>query len=268
MKLLVTGGSGQLGRALARTHAAVALDRADLDITSPARIAAALDTHAPTVVINAAAYTAVDRAESERAHAFAVNAEGAAHVARACAARGISLVHVSTDYVFDGAARRPYREGDEASPVNAYGESKLAGERAVLAEGGTVVRTAWLFGHGGPSFVHAIARAAREQPVLRVVDDQHGCPTFADHLAPVLIALAGRGGIWHACGEPASRYGLALAIVEALRARCEVVPVPTAAMPTPARRPLYSVLDVGRLAQLGITLPSWRAGLSAVLETS
>lgn len=287
MKVLVTGGRGQLGRSLARAAAArsaagdavdeiIALGRDALDVTAPAQIARALHDHAPEVVINGAAYTGVDRAETDRDRAFAVNAEGAGQLARACAAASVPLLHVSTDYVFDGAAARPYREDDPVSPINVYGASKAAGERWVLDAGGVVVRTSWLFGEGGPSFVHAMLRRAREQPTLRVVADQHGCPTCADDLAAALLELArrARDGIYHACGDgPTTWHGLAVAIVDEARRHtalaCErVEPITTAEYPTPARRPAYSVLDTGRLRALGIALPSWRGGLSRVIAAA
>jgi dTDP-4-dehydrorhamnose reductase len=296
VKILVTGGRGQLGRSLVRAAAArgeargqargeargdaevaiIALGRDLLDITAPAQIAAALRAHAPEVVINGAAYTGVDRAEAERDRAFAINADGAGSVARACAAHAIPLLHVSTDYVFDGTQARPYREDDPVSPINAYGASKAAGERQVLDAGGVVVRTSWLFGEGGPSFVHSMLRLARERPVLRVVADQHGCPTCADDLAAALLELATRepSGIYHACGDgPTTWHGFATAIVDAARRHtalaCErVEPITTAEYPTPARRPAYSVLDTGRLRALGIALPPWRTGLSRVLAAA
>jgi dTDP-4-dehydrorhamnose reductase len=281
VKILVTGGRGQLGRSLvraaaARGHAIIAVDADGLDITAPAQIAAALREHAPDTVINGAAYTGVDRAESDRDRAFAINSDGAGHLARACAAAAIPLLQVSTDYVFDGAAARPYREDDPVSPINVYGESKAAGERQVLDAGGVVVRTSWLFGEGGPSFVHSILRLAREQPILRIVADQHGCPTCADDLAAALLELATRepSGIYHACGDgPTTWHGFAAAIVDEARRHtslaCErVEPITTAEYPTPARRPAYSVLDPGRLRALGIALPSWRIGLSRVITSA
>ncbi|MEJ7597500.1 MAG: sugar nucleotide-binding protein [Kofleriaceae bacterium] len=219
MTVLVTGGRGLLGRALARHRDVVAPGKDTLDITRPALVAAALAAPAPALVITAAAYPAVDRAESERAAAFAINHHGAATVARACARHRVRMIQLSTDHVFPGTASDPYRETDATDPVNTYGASKLAGERAVLDAGGTVVRTAWLFGEHGPGFVHAIARAAREQPTVRVVDDQVGCPTYVDDLAQLLLALDVTG-IVHACGQPAvTRYAFAVAVLEALAIR-------------------------------------------------
>ena len=281
MKILVTGGRGQLGRSLARAaatrgDAVVALGPDTLDITVPAQIADALRAHEPDVVVNGAAYTAVDRAEAERDRAFAINADGAGQVARACAARSVPLLHVSTDYVFDGTQARPYREDDPVSPINVYGASKASGERQVADAGGIVVRTSWLFGEGGPSFVHSMLRLARERPALQIVADQHGCPTCADDLATALLQLATRqrSGIYHACGDgPTTWHGFAAAIVDEARRHtalaCErVEPITTAEYPTPARRPAYSVLDTGRLRALGITLPSWRVGLRRVIAAA
>ncbi|HEY1816666.1 MAG TPA: dTDP-4-dehydrorhamnose reductase [Kofleriaceae bacterium] len=275
MKLLVTGGAGQLGRALVRragAHEILALDVDQLDICDAAQVTSRLD--GIDVAINAAAYTGVDKAEGEPERAFAINAHGAEVVARACAERGVRMLHVSTDYVFDGAGSRPYREDDLVAPLNVYGASKAAGERGVHAAGGIVVRTSWLFGEGGPSFVHTMLRLARERPVLRVVADQHGCPTWADDLADALLALAPRADLaatYHFCNaEPTTWHGFATAIVEAARRRgpvaCERVDaITTADYPTPAKRPMYSVLDCARISSLGIVPPPWRRGLETVI---
>jgi dTDP-4-dehydrorhamnose reductase len=277
MKVVVTGGRGQLGRALVRragAHTVIALARHELDICDEPAVIAHYTETAPDLVINAAAYTAVDKAETERARAFAVNADGAGIVARACAARSIPMLHVSTDYVFDGTLDRPYREDDAPHPLGVYGESKLAGERAVAAAGGTIVRTSWLFGEGGPSFVHTMLRLAAERPVLRVVADQRGCPTWADDLADALLALAAvptRAACYHVCGaEPTTWHGFASAIVaEARRYRvlaCErIEEIATVDYPTPAKRPASAVLDTTRIRALGIATPSWRTGLAAVV---
>ncbi|HET9989132.1 MAG TPA: dTDP-4-dehydrorhamnose reductase [Kofleriaceae bacterium] len=272
MKLLVTGGRGQLGRALVRRggDAIVACDLPELDICDGDAVARALD--GCTGVINAAAYTAVDKAETEREQAYAVNRDGAGNVARACAVRGIPLVHVSTDYVFDGTATTPYREDAPLHPLGVYGESKLAGEEAVREAGGTIVRTSWLFGQGGPSFVHTMVRLATERPVLRVVADQHGCPTWADDLADALIALVHAPvGTYHFCNAgPTTWHAFATAIVaEARKHRtlaCErIEPITTAEYPTPAKRPAYSVLDTSKVQALGIVPPPWTIGLARVI---
>lgn len=279
LNVLVTGGKGQLGRALARRgaaagHAVTALDVEHLDIRDPAAVAAQLAS-GPDVVINAAAYTAVDKAETERDAAFAINASGAANLARACAERRVRMLHVSTDYVFDGTQTRPYREDDPIAPLGVYGESKAAGEEAVRDAGGTTVRTSWLFEAKGPSFVHTMLRLAKERPVLRVVADQHGCPTWADDLADCLFALAAVPGLeplYHYCNdEPTTWHAFATAIVAEARQHrlpiaCERIdPITTAEYPTPARRPAYSVLDTARIRALGIVPPSWRNGLAEVV---
>jgi dTDP-4-dehydrorhamnose reductase len=281
MRVLVTGGGGQLARAISRRSTlrgidVISLGRDSLDITVPAQIASVLAHHRPSVVIDTASFTHVDRAETERARAHAVNTLGAANVATACADRGTPLIHLSTDYVFDGTSTRPYHEGHTVTPLNVYGETKAEGERAVLDAGGTVVRTAWLFGHGGPSFVHAIARRALEQPVLHVVADQRGNPTWTDDLADALLQLAAdnpRAGLLHVCGdEPTTRHAFAEAIVQELRrfraVACErIEPISTAEMPAPARRPAYSVLNTQRARSLGLPLRSWRSGLRDVLAS-
>lgn len=284
IRVLVTGGAGQLGRALSRRgtaagHDVTALDLEHLDIRD-ARAVAQRVASGFDVAINAAAYTAVDKAETERDAAFAINETGAANLARACAEHGVRLLHVSTDYVFDGTQTRPYREDDPIAPLGVYGESKAAGERAVRAAGGTVVRTSWLFEAKGPSFVHTMLRLAKERPVLRVVADQHGCPTWADDLADGLLTLAARltlaaqhsqDDVYHYCNaEPTTWHAFATAIVDEARKygtlACERIDaITTAEYPTPARRPAYSVLDTSRIRALGIVPPSWRRGLAEVV---
>jgi dTDP-4-dehydrorhamnose reductase len=279
MKLLVTGGNGQLGRSVARRgasagHVVAALDVDRLDICDQVAVGSYLDEHRPTLVINAAAYTAVDRAETERGRAFAINRDGVGVLARACAHRSVRLLHVSTDYVFDGTATRPYREDDEPTPLGAYGESKFEGERLAIDAGGTVVRTSWLFEERGPSFVHTMLRLAAERSVLRVVADQQGCPTWADDLADALLALSGHSRLasrYHYCGDgPTTWHGFAEAIVEQGRRHRELLctriePISTAEYPTPARRPAYSVLDTTRIRDLGIVPPPWTIGLARVV---
>ena len=278
MKVLVTGAGGQLGRALQRLGA-VGRTRAELDVTDAAAVAASLDELRPDLVVNAAAYTAVDRAESEPGAAFATNEVGARTVAAACAARGIALVHPSTDYVFDGEKPAPYVETDAPHPLGVYGASKAAGERAVLVEhpGAVVVRTSWLFSADGANFVKTMLRLAREKPVLRVVADQRGGPTFAGDLARIVLALAERrapAGIYHAAGDgPTTWHGLAVAVVdEAARAgrapRVPVEPIGTADYPTAARRPRTSILDTGKLRALGIVPAPWIEGVRAVVQAS
>ncbi len=284
--MLVTGGGGQVGRALAlqtlRTaNRALPLEHAHLDIGDARAVRTQIGEFRADVVINCAAYTAVDRAETDRAAAFSVNAAAAGMLAATCAAAGVPLVHVSTDYVFDGTATRPYREDAPLCPLGVYGASKAAGEAAVRAANpaAIIVRTSWVFSQDQPSFVRTMVRLARERPVLRVVDDQVGCPTFANDLADALLALAERAvrgddldGVYHACNAgPVTWCGFARAIVAAARthgplACTDVVGISTAEYPTPAARPAYSVLDTTRLAGLGIALPPWQPGLQAAVR--
>ncbi len=276
MTILVAGGRGQLGRALSRRGGGdiVALDLPELDLRDPTAITARLVEVSPSLVINAAAYTAVDKAETERVQAFAVNRDGAANLARACESRGIRFLHVSTDYVFDGTAHEPYREDAATNPQTAYGESKEAGERLVLEAGGTVVRTSWLFEQRGPSFVHTIVRLASERPLLRIVADQHGCPTWADDLADALFVLGNvnTSGIFHYCNSgPTTWFTFAEQIVDRLRERrpiaCErIEPITTNEYPLPAKRPAYSVLDTSKIRLLGIVPPPWTIGLARVMS--
>jgi dTDP-4-dehydrorhamnose reductase len=276
VKVLVTGGGGRLGRALVRRaaeHALVAFDRAALDITDGDAVSRAIELHWPNVVINAAGYTAVDRAETDSGAAFAVNAVGAGHVARACADRSIAFVHVSTDHVFDGEATRPYREDDAVAPCNVYGQSKADGERAVLEQGGTVVRTSWLFGDGTSGFVPTIAARLRAGETVEVVDDQHGCPTWADDLADALLTLAALRvgpGVYHYCGEgPTTWHGFAVAIAEVLGVDpSRIAAISSAKRAAPARRPAYAVLDTARMRSLGIEPKPWRRGLLTILSTT
>lgn len=289
MKVLVTGGLGQVGRALIdrgrlrKGVDVVGVPRWGLDITNAFALRDRIVAEQADAVINCAAYTDVDGAEFERERAFAVNGDGAGIVAEVCTALGVPLVHVSTDYVFGGAGTRPYREDDPISPLGVYGESKAAGEAAVRAghPAAIIVRTSWVFSRESASFVRTIARAVMSDRELRVVDDQVGCPTYADDLADALLELAVRArrgddldGIYHACNSgPVSWYGFALAIVAAaceLRARAHsrarVIPIPTSEYATPAKRPAYSVLDTTRLAAIGIAMPPWSDGLPAAIR--
>lgn len=272
---LVTGAHGQLGSDLCRVlgeqdrGAVVGLGRDALDVTDPRAVAAALAEHRPDVVLNAAAWTDVDGAEASPEAAWAVNAVGPAHLARACAARGTVLVHVSTDYVFAGNATTPYAEDAAPGPRSAYGRSKLAGEQAVAAAGGRayVVRTAWVYGQTGRSFVKTMAQLERQRDTVSVVDDQCGSPTWARHLAGALVTLAGSGaayGTYHVTnGGQTTWYGLARAVFEELGADPERVrPTTTAAFPRPAPRPSYSVLGAARWTAAGLPdLPHWRVAL-------
>jgi dTDP-4-dehydrorhamnose reductase len=279
---LVTGAAGMLGRELAEllavpAHEVLALGRAELDITDPAALKSAVG--GADVVLNAAAWTDVDGAESAEADASAVNGDAVRHLAAACADSGSVLLHVSTDYVFPGDATAPIPEDAPTGPVNAYGRGKLLGERAVfdaLPDTGYVVRTAWLYGGHGKNFVDTILNAAKQRDFLDVVDDQRGQPTWARALARQLIALgeaALRGqapaGAYHgtASGET-TWYGLARAAFELTGLDPERVrPTTSDRFPRPAPRPSYSVLAHGRWAAAGLApLPDWRESLTDYLR--
>src|SRR5690606_7183465 len=293
MRMLLLGANGQVGHELRRALAPLgevvctarggrqeggACEVADFD--KPDTLAGLVYRIAPDVVVNAAAYTAVDRAESERDPAFRANAQAPAALAAACARRDALLVHYSTDYVFDGTGTRPYREDDPVAPLGVYGESKLAGERAILASGARhrSFRTAWVYAGRGSNFMLTMLRLARERDELRVVADQVGAPTpaalIADTTAAILDRPSTTSGLWHlTAGDGTSWHGFAEAIVERAHAlgviarRPRVIPIAAAEYPTPARRPAYSKLDCGRLQRdFGIELPDWRTALAAVLR--
>jgi dTDP-4-dehydrorhamnose reductase len=274
MRILITGAGGMLGLDVQRAaedagHETVALTRAQLDITDPVAVSDTVHRAGPDAVINCAAWTDVDGAESRLEDATAVNGAGAGNVAAAAASAGAWLVHVSTDYVFNGTKPAPYVESDAVDPVSAYGRSKLDGERSVAAaapEGHTIVRTAWLFGAGGRCFPKTILRAAAQRPELTVVADQIGCPTFTGHLAPALVAVAAQRahGVLHvAGGGQCSWYEFASAIVNAGGIDCPIRPVSTDEYPMVAQRPANSVLVSERGAPV---LPDWRAGLAKFMS--
>jgi dTDP-4-dehydrorhamnose reductase len=273
MRLLVTGAAGMLGRDIVAAagdagHEALALARADLDITDAAAVRAAITAAQPAAVINCAAWTDVDGAETAEAQATAVNGAGAGHVAAAAAAAGALLVHVSSDYVFDGGAAEPYDEHAPTSPRSAYGRSKLAGEHAVADAGGrsAIVRASWLFGPHGKNFVDTMRRVGAERDEVAVVDDQVGCPTYTGHLAPALVAIAERGatGVMHVAGSgQCSWFELAVATFAEAGIDCRVRPQRTADLGRPAPRPAFSVLTSTR--DDVPVLPHWRDGLRAHL---
>lgn len=293
MKLLLFGANGQVGRELRRSLAGAGelvcatrtgmlgdgtrCEAADFDV--PGSPAALVERIAPDVVVNAAAYTAVDKAESDRDAAFRANADAPRELAQACAHRDALLVHYSTDYVFDGSATRPYREDDPAAPLNAYGESKLAGEDAIRGGGGrhVILRSGWVYAAHGRNFLQAILRQAREREELRVVVDQVGTPTPAALVAEATARIVAkpllRSGTWHlAPSGSTSWHGFAKAIVEHAHARGliprkpRVVPIATTEYPAPARRPAYSCLEASAIARdHGVSAPEWEAGLLATL---
>jgi len=279
-RILVTGARGQVGGELAALLPAygdvVAVDRATLDLADPDAIVRVMRDAAPDLVINAAAYTAVDLAESQRDTAFAINARAPGVLADEARRRGAVLVHYSTDYVFDGRATSPYAEDAPTAPLNVYGASKLAGEQAIAASGAhaLVLRTSWVYGLTGKNFLVTMRRLAAERDELRIVADQTGTPNWSRALARAtgelvakgLPALAERAGLYHLSAAGATTWhGFAQAIVGDVP-RPRVVPIASADYPTPARRPAYGVLATGRLREaFGIALPRWDDALAACL---
>ena len=292
MKALLIGANGQVGYELARQASAyqvLATTRSGdapfdgvecvaLDVGDTAAVRELILRHRPDVVINASAYTAVDRAETEPETAFRINADAPDAMAQACAATGARFVHYSTDYVFDGTAREPYRIDSPTAPLGVYGHSKRAGEAAVLASGADalVVRTAWVYALRGQNFLRTMLRLGQERDELRVVDDQIGCPTPAWLVAATTLDLLGRdapAGIQHVVtrGE-VSWCGFADAIFDVavrrgrLARRPVIVPIPSSAYPTAATRPGYSVLDADALTGVGIVMPDWRSALEQTFD--
>lgn len=284
--ILLFGAGGQLGRELTalaaeRGVALVALTRAEGDISNAAAVAAALRAHRPGLVVNAAAYTAVDRAESEKLAAFAVNAEGPAILAEATAGAQVPLLHVSTDYVFDGAKSGPYVETDPVAPLGVYGASKSEGEVCIraLQPRHIILRTAWVYGVHGANFLKTMLRLAGERDVLRVVADQRGCPTATHDLAEAILAaraalLAGAEpwGTYHFAGQGETSWHGFASVIVAEQARFtgrhpSVEPITTADYPTPARRPANSVLDSSRFAAtFGYRALPWQERVREVVE--
>jgi dTDP-4-dehydrorhamnose reductase len=275
---LITGAGGMVGTDVrteleSRDEEVVALTRADLDITDRDSVTDAVRSSDPDVIINCAAYTKVDQAETEEHAANAINGSGVEFLARAANHADALLVHVSTDFVFDGSKRTPYEVNDRTAPLSAYGRSKLLGEVAAThARNHLVVRTAWLFGAHGPNFVEAIRNQIKKGTnPLRVVNDQRGRPTYTPHLAHALIRLAtndqARGIVHYADEDECTWFGFAQAIVEESGASTTVEPVSTSEFPRPAVRPAYSVLSTERYERLtGVKPESWREGLGEYLE--
>jgi dTDP-4-dehydrorhamnose reductase len=275
MRLLVTGGAGMLGQAVAAAatrlgHDVIALSRAELDVTDAEHVRRVIAAAEPRAIVNCAAWTDVDGAETAEAAATAVNGEGAGNVARAAAENGARLVHVSTDYVFDGSKKVPWVESDPVAPIGAYGRSKLVGEDLVGAAGGehAIARSAWLFGAGGRNFVDTMLALGGERDEVSVVTDQVGSPTWTGHLAEALVELAERRGdvgIFHAAAAGAcSWYDLAVEVFDRAGVRCRVLPTTADRFARAARRPAYSVLGTERDA--APVLPPWQQGVAAYLS--
>jgi dTDP-4-dehydrorhamnose reductase len=283
--IVVTGATGQIGhevvRELAPLGRVVGLTRAELDLARPAAIRKTIRTLRPRVIVNAAAYTAVDRAESEPELAGVINADAPAVLAEEARRLGALLVHYSTDYVFDGAKGAPYTEKDAPAPLNVYGATKLAGDQAIQAAGGAfvILRTSWVYGARGTNFLRTMLRLARERPELRVVNDQVGAPTSSRAIAAATARL-----VWQTGGEPAAGiyhltaggsttwYDFARRILENDPQRDEqvcrdIIPISTAEFKALAKRPPYSVLDCAAIRdEFGLALPDWREQLALVLS--
>jgi dTDP-4-dehydrorhamnose reductase len=287
MKILLLGSNGQLGWEILRMAKlgdieCLGLDRPWFDITDRQAVVKAVDKGKFSIVINAAAYTAVDKAESERDDAFAVNAEGPRYLAATCTRQGIPLIHISTDYVFDGLKGSPYVETDPICPKSAYGESKAAGENAVRdhLEAHLILRTSWLYSTHGINFVRTILRLASEREELRVVADQYGCPTYAADLAGAILQIVGQignggstpWGTYHYCGQGVTTWhGFAEKICELAGKYSpfqvkRIQAISTEEYPTPAKRPRYSVLDCSKIENVfGIKTGPWQDSLAEML---
>ena len=275
MKILLTGRTGQVGweleRRLGDLGQIVAPDRATLDLARPDSVADVVRSLRPELIVNAAAYTAVDRAESEAPVCFKTNAESVAVLAREAARLGALLVHYSTDYVFDGAKRSPYVETDPTAPINAYGRSKLAGEREIAHSGcrHLILRTSWVYAMRGRNFLLTMLRLARERPQLRVVNDQLGAPTWAGDIAAATVAALDRPqpveGLFHTTAAGATTwFEFAQRILVLAGLGTPLVPIPTSEYPTPAARPAYSVLDSARFQDAtGFRIGPWEDRLRA-----
>ncbi|WP_339764656.1 dTDP-4-dehydrorhamnose reductase [uncultured Sulfitobacter sp.] len=280
MKILVFGHSGQVATELRALDGAgiqiIALDRAAADLTDPAACAAAIDAHAPDAVINAAAYTAVDKAESDTETAHLINAQAPAAMARVCAARDIPFVSISTDYVFSGAGSEPRHPNDPTDPQGVYGATKRDGEIAIEAAGGryAVLRTSWVVSAHGNNFVKTMLRLGADRDALTIVADQIGGPTGAAEIAQACVTIAQslvsdpeKSGIYHFAGTPdASWADFARAIFAQAGLTCAVTDIPSSDYPTPAKRPLNSRMDCSTTtAVFGITRPDWRASLTKII---
>lgn len=280
MRLLVFGQSGQVARELARRMPAGVtahfLGRAEADLAAPPSVAAAIAAHPCDAVINAAAWTSVDKAETEEAAARLVNGDSPAAMAHACAEKGIPLLHISTDYVFDGKGDTPFAPDHPTAPLNAYGRTKLAGEEAIRASGARhlILRTSWVVSAHGTNFVKTMLRLGTERPSLNVVADQHGAPTTAADIADALILSASAlcanvpGGTHHFASTPDTTWAdFARAVMAGAGLPCAINDIPSSAYPTPAARPLNSRLDCSAFTRdFGIARPDWRAGLAAILK--
>jgi dTDP-4-dehydrorhamnose reductase len=279
--ILVTGANGQLGRELQELAPAFPQfafsfhDRSTLDLDNPAGITATLTREQPAWCINCAAYTAVDKAESEKDLAFQINGEAVGHLAKACRVSGTRLIHISTDYVFDGLSATPLKESDPTNPINTYGASKLAGEQQALQhnpDATLIIRTSWVYSEFGNNFVRTMIRLMKEKPAVNVVSDQIGSPTYAADLAAAILQIitspAFVPGLYNYSNDgEISWYEFATAIRDAIGSTCTVNPITTSQYPTPAKRPHYSLLDKSLIRQTyNLSIPDWRPSLATCLS--
>lgn len=278
--ILVTGGNGQLGKSIRKiasefgAYRFVFASREDLGLHHYGLVENYFAALQPQYCINCAAYTAVDKAEAEQEAAMLINGEAVGHLAKVCTQFGTKLIHISTDYVFDGSSATPYLPGDATSPINVYGTSKLKGEELCMqfAPDAIIVRTSWVYSEFGQNFVKTMLRLMQEKPSINVVSDQVGAPTYAIDLARACLEIircsSWNPGIYHYCNRgKISWYEFAVAIKESMGYTCEVHPIPTSAYPTPARRPAFSLLDTGSLENtFGIAIPAWEDSLYQCLK--
>ncbi len=280
-KIIVTGAGGQLGQELQVLASAfpsfdfIFADRNLLPVNDLARVSAFFDEYRPDWCINCAAYTAVDKAESEKEAAFGINGDAPGYLARACRSTGARLIHISTDYVFDGSSAIPLKEDDSTAPVNIYGASKLEGEKRALQihpDGTVIIRTSWVYSEFGNNFVKTMVRLMTERPAINVVNDQIGSPTYAADLAAVILHIIDAPhfvpGIYNYSNEgQISWYDFALAIHKLIDSSCAVAPIASVNYPTPARRPHYSLLDKSLIKKTyGISIPDWHASLTICIK--
>lgn len=279
-KILVTGAGGQLGQCLqklvGKSTNVLFAEKKDLDITDVNAVHSFFKKHQPQIVINTAAYTQVDAAESNAELAFLINADAVKNLAETCKIFGSKLIHISTDYVFDGSAKASYKETDFPNPITLYGKSKLTGEKQIIQSAlkeYAIVRTSWLYSNFGHNFYKTMLRLAQTKNELSVVNDQQGCPTYAADLAKVLLQVATKltkenSGIYHFCNAGATTwYDFALAIFEKKQVTIKVNPIATASFPTEAKRPAYSVLDSRKVQEtFRLGIPTWEEGLSECIS--
>jgi dTDP-4-dehydrorhamnose reductase len=279
-KILVTGANGQLGMELQQLATSYPLfefvftTREELPLDDLNVISLFISKHQPQYFINCAAYTAVDKAESEKELAYQVNAEAPGIIAKACKENNVQLIHVSTDYVFNGTGNSPYKEDDKTDPVNLYGASKLEGEKRVMQNDpfAIIIRTAWVYSEFGKNFVKTMLRVMREREQVNVVNDQEGTPTYAADLAAVILHIISSQqwvpGIYHFSNEgQITWYDLAVAIKELSGSTCKVNPIPTSEYPLPAKRPVYSILDKSKIkTTFDIPGKDWKASLAVCLD--